>query len=211
MKIIDLSGKRFGRWLVVSLYGPINGSTMWDCICDCGTEKMVNGSSLRKGVSFSCGCLSREITSKVKYKHGLHGTLEYATWARIKDRCGNPKNNRYHRYGGRGIKVCGRWLNSFENFYADMGKKPSPKHSIDRINNDGDYEPGNCRWATAREQAQNKNIAKNNKSGCTGVTRMKGRKKWRAALQRNGERIELGYFSKKQEAINAIGDYLCRS
>lgn len=92
------------------------------------------------------------------YKHGMFRTPEYKAWAAMIQRCSNPKDNRYYTHGGRGIKVCDEWLNSFENFYEDMGDRPSDKHSLDRIDNDGNYEPTNCKWSTQSEQNFNKNF-----------------------------------------------------
>lgn len=109
------------------------------------------------------------LTGRFTESHGMHNTSEYKTWSYMKRRCNNPKDPRYHDYGGRGIKVCDRWQNSFRNFYEDMGDKPTPDHSIDRINNDGNYEPGNCRWATSREQASNKRVRKDSSTGIPGI------------------------------------------
>lgn len=116
---------------------------------------------LASGNTKSCGCLRRETTSLVglaKKTHGMRDTPEYGVWANMKDRCYNPSSEDYKNYGGRGIKVCERWLNSFENFYEDMGEKPWSKllYSLDRINNDGNYEPSNCRWATVKQQVNNR-------------------------------------------------------
>ena len=126
--------------------------------CDCGTEKEIMDSSVKRGNTKSCGCLLRENgrkTAKLNTTHGMRYTKEYECWKSMKQRCSNPNKDGYKNYGGRGIKVCDRWLNSFENFYADMGPKPVG-HSIDRINNDGNYEPKNCKWSSNSDQAYNR-------------------------------------------------------
>lgn len=126
------------------------------CICDCGVESIKDYASIRWHKTKSCGCLSK----KVGQTHGLHKSSEYGSWDGMKRRCFNKAAKDYIRYGARGITVCDRWKNSFENFIADMGFKPTIKHTLDRINNDGNYEPENCRWATTKEQAANKRVGK---------------------------------------------------
>jgi hypothetical protein len=162
---IDLTGKRFGRLLVVERAGTSKRRrALWLAACDCGVRIAVITATLQNGRTKSCGCLHREVMREVgkwaNTKHGeaANGKLspEYSTWRSMIQRCEDPRHNRYDRYGGRGIRVCDRWRNSFEAFLADMGRKPSSNLSIDRINNDGNYEPGNCRWATASEQQKNK-------------------------------------------------------
>lgn len=156
----DLTGKTFGRLQVISFAGVINKNSQWNCICLCGKEVVKAGGSMYRGSTLSCGCLKQEMLVQKKTTHGETAkgqlTPEFNTWAKLRRRCNNPKDKAYKLYGGRGIKVCDRWDNSFENFLIDMGRKPSPKHSIDRINNNGHYEPNNCRWATLKEQSRNK-------------------------------------------------------
>lgn len=152
----DLTGKTFGRWTVIGYAGKSSlRMSLWNCRCECGMIGLVRSGHLKNGASKSCGCLISEVTTIRNTIHGGHNLREYASWQKLKYRCLNVDDNAYDRYGGRGITVCERWANSFENFFADMGPRPSDKHSIDRINNDGNYEPGNCRWATAREQNLN--------------------------------------------------------
>lgn len=128
--------------------------------CDCGVEKMIYYRNALKGLSQSCGCLHKERASQAKTTHGHSRggkiTPEYQTYRSMIARCTRPTNVRFAEYGGRGIKVCDRWLRDFSAFYADMGQRPSPAHSIDRVDNDADYEPSNCRWATRHTQARNK-------------------------------------------------------
>jgi hypothetical protein len=147
--IIDLTGQRFGRWEVLGFGGHSEKKKpIWICICDCGQAKEVDGSSLRSRGTTSCGCTS--------WKHGGSYTPEYRVRYGMISRCENSKDKKKWRlYGGRGIKVCRRWRESFAAFFSDVGPRPSPKHSIDRIDPDGDYEPGNVRWATVEEQRHN--------------------------------------------------------
>lgn len=152
----DLTGQRFERWTVVGPSPVVRRSRRRLCKCDCGAEREVVGASLVNGSSRSCGCLQRSVAAAQSTLHGGVGTPEYAAWKHMKERCYNPNENRYSRYGGRGIVVCDRWLSNFENFFADLGPRPSSRHSIDRIDVNGNYEPGNVRWATAATQSRNK-------------------------------------------------------
>lgn len=164
-KFISMEGQRFRHLQVLHrtddlIYPSGRPKVQWLCRCDCGREVPVQGAELRKGVRGSCGCRARQIAGEACSTHGhtrnKEVSPEYRSWYSAMQRCNNPNNPQYNGYGGRGIKFCERW-SKFTNFLADMGLKPSPKHSIDRYpNKDGNYEPGNVRWATASEQQRNK-------------------------------------------------------
>lgn len=157
MKSIDITGIRFGRLLALNRNGfdqaPSRKHIRWDCQCDCGKIINTRLNSLRNGHVRSCGCLLSEGNN---VKHGMSKSKEYQTWIRIKERCGKITHPDYYLYGARGIIVCDRWLNSFDNFLLDMGFRPEGKSSLDRIDNNGNYDPSNCRWADIYTQARNK-------------------------------------------------------
>ena len=160
VKVVDLSGNKYNKWTVISY----SGSSKWNCVCDCGNYSQVATYQLKAGTSKSCGCTRKEILLNNRTKHGqaksTYKSSIHTAWQNMKKRCYSITNKHYKNYGGRGITICERWLNSFENFYADMGDKPTEKHTIERINNDGNYEPSNCRWATREDQQANKRIRK---------------------------------------------------
>lgn len=161
----DLTGQIFGRLIVIGRAKPRGTNPYWECRCDCGVTIESLQHRLKTGRTKSCGCLKAELLSAYSYRHGDarrgNASPEYGAWAEMIQRCTNPKQKRYADYGGRGIHVCERWLNGFENFLADMGRRPTSEHSIDRYpNNDGNYEKTNCRWATRLEQAANKRVRK---------------------------------------------------
>jgi len=152
---VNLTGKRFGRLVALSRTSR-GGVSYWLCRCDCGNRTMVQYANLAYGThTRSCGCLYQETRKTANLKHGMSLSKEYKAWRSMHDRTTKPNVQNYSRYGGRGIRVCRRWRR-FENFFADMGRAPSRRHSLDRRDNSGHYTPGNCRWATPRTQAQNR-------------------------------------------------------
>jgi hypothetical protein len=158
-RAIDVTGQRFGRLVVVSRANVRKGYAAWNCVCDCGANVVASGSNLRNGQTRSCGCLRRETTASRSLTHG-HSvgyayTGTYSSWCNIKARCLNPQHKNYARYGGRGITVCERWRDSFQSFLEDMGEKPAGAW-VERVDNERGYEPGNCVWATPREQNNNR-------------------------------------------------------
>lgn len=157
MKTIDVTGKKFGA-LLVREFSHIDkhSRAIWLCQCECGNPFLTAGIQLRKGAAKSCGCLWKQHLREVNTTHGLLNTPEYRAWSGLKARCLNPHTHNYTDYGGRGITICERWMSSFETFLSDMGKRPSPSHSLDRREVNGNYEPSNCRWATKKEQTDNR-------------------------------------------------------
>lgn len=160
----DIAGNRYGRLTVVGYDGKRGKGHFWKCLCACGNFRIVRRGDLTMNRTKSCGCLRKEKSAANGKKAFVHGgrsrseppTPEYTSWLSMKARCYKITADSYPNYGGRGIKVCDRWLNSFEAFLEDMGSKPTPQHQIERIDNDRDYEPNNCKWATPKEQGRNK-------------------------------------------------------
>ena len=162
MVMTDLVGKTFGDLKIIAFSHKVFRSKrqgyyhFWKCLCACGNETIVLVNNLKNGNTKSCGCKSSRLSLKERAtKHGLSNTKTYNSWRAMKDRCYCVSHGEYKRYGQVGIKVCERWKDSYENFLLDMGERP-PNHSLDRINPFGDYSPKNCRWATPKEQANNK-------------------------------------------------------
>lgn len=160
MNKLILTGRRFGRLVVSEEDGRDSKKRLrWKCVCDCGIQKTIASTNLISGHTRSCGCMNLEMVKERSTTHGQgragKQTPEYRAWSLMKSRCLNPNDARFIEYGGRGIRVCKRWM-QFENFFNDMGKKPSSSHSLDRKETNGNYNPANCRWATAVEQQNNK-------------------------------------------------------
>lgn len=200
-RIKDITGIRSGRLtaLFLSKMNP-HGHATWFCICECGGEKEIPGYSLRQKHTKSCGCLSSEQAGRRFFKHGKSFSKIHGIWIGMRQRCTNKKTKWYKNYGARGIKVCKRW-NEFNKFYSDMGDCPDGL-SLDRINNNGDYKPSNCRWATRSQQAENRRLKKTSvyiKIGReTNTTRQ-----WEKIMGLNkdtvGNRIRLGW--SKEDAV----------
>lgn len=173
----DLLNRRYGKLTVIRYAGMSPAyRRMWECKCDCGGRSITRGDRLRSGTTKSCGCLSLETTLARITKHGLSGTPEYHAWASMVNRCTNKKDPAYGYYGGRGVTVCERWM-VFENFLADMGKRPSSSHSLDRIDNDllvNSYSKKNCRWTTRGVQQRNTRRTKLNWEKVDEIRRLYG-------------------------------------
>jgi hypothetical protein len=195
----DITGGSYGR---LSVLAPVerdkHGKIKWLCRCDCGKEIVAAGSDITTGHTTSCGC--SRIGATAAPTHGMYGTTEYNTWRSMNSRCYNQNSPGYKYWGGRGITVCDEWRNSFSAFYSYMGARPEGM-SIERIDNAGNYEPGNVRWATAADQNRNKRAKSSNPFGVAGVREYAG--KFRAAITRYGDTRHLGTFDSPWDAICA--------
>ena len=155
-RVVDLTGKQYGRLTVLERQGSLNGHAAWKCICKCGKVIVTRSCDLRSGKTTSCGCFHNEMVANITKSHELCGTRIYNIYSDMIQRCYNPKGTGYKNYGGRGIRVCDEWKNDRQQFF-DWAKSSgySEKLTLDRIDNDGNYEPSNCRWATPSEQRVN--------------------------------------------------------
>ena len=194
---LNWDGIRFGMLVVIGEYQK--SSVL--CECDCGNRKRIRTSNLKTGNTSSCGCIKSNMLVERNTKHKKARTEEHKIWIGMRQRCCNPKNKKYKDYGGRGIKICERWTESFVHFLADMGKRPSKNHSIDRIDVNGNYEPSNCRWATTEEQASNRR--KKTNTGIVGVRFNKRKNKFNAYITVNKKMVWLGTFSREFDAVHA--------
>jgi hypothetical protein len=195
-RLIDFTGRRFSRLLVDGGPTMIKRRTYWMCVCDCGNRKSVEAHNLKMGRIRSCGCFLRQRAAQTKRTHGMTRTAEWRTWAKMKERCLVSSAVGFKHYGGRGITICERWL-KFENFFLDLGEKPSPSHSLGRIDNNGNYEPLNCRWETwAQQQNNRRNNLLLTKGGETATLQQWARKLGvrRETIKR---RLELGWGEER--------------
>jgi len=194
-KKLDLRNKVFNKLTVLeedTVRGGNGRDVKWICKCECGNIVSIVGTRMKNNITKSCGCL---LTSRKRSKHPL-----YSVHAGMKRRCISKKETSYPNYGGRGITVCDRWLESFENFYEDMKDGYKEGLQLDRIDNDGNYEPSNCRWVTHSQNQMNKRVRKGVSSKYKGVSLIKARDKWVANIGLKGKVIRLGYYDCEKEA-----------
>lgn len=205
----DLTGLRFGRLSVLHRTRSLNKRVLWLCRCDCGVEKEVVGGNLNSGWTKSCGCLTSELHIARITTHGMTGTPLFGVWKGMRRRCNDVGNKSFKNYGGRGIRVCDRW-SDFSNFHADMVDGYEQGLTIERRDNDKDYEPGNCLWVPKKDQSKNRRLGElwdlkstptaSNKSGVRGVSWSTRDNKWAAAISINGKQKNLGRFETIEAA-----------
>ena len=207
-----LINQRFGRLIVLKVYRIQNPNrknrsmAMCSCECDCGNIKEYEISKITSHNTKSCGCLQKDRASESNSKHGQSKTPTHKSWTQMFTRCYNKNDPAYKYYGEKGIEVCDRWKD-FNNFFNDMGERPSKNYSLDRIDVKGDYEPSNCRWVVQTIQVINRNIQKSNTSGFEGVSYNKLSKKWGASIRIMGDRLNLGYYKDIEDAIKIRKEY----
>ena len=203
----NLVGNRYGR-LVVERFVPNNDkASYWECLCDCGSRRIVRGNSLVSGHTASCGCLLSERNISEKSTHRLSKHPLYRKWNSIIHRCYDEKDNSYMNYGGRGIAISPEWRKSpelFIDYVESLSGYGEQGYTLDRVDNNGDYAPGNLRWADKQTQARNKRMSKRNKSGFRGVSWDRKTNKWRAQISIEERRTTIGYYTDKTEAAKAF-------
>lgn len=200
-KLQDLTGKRFNRLTVIKRTENKGKRVMWICKCDCGKICTVQGNNLKNGNTKSCGCYKKENSAKLLHKHGKKNSRLYSIYHGMKKRCYNKNSHNYFNYGGRGIKICQDWLDDFMNFYNwSIQNGYNDNLSIDRINNNGNYCPENCRWTSRTVQNINQRTRKDNKTGTKGIYFRNDCKKFVVRIQINKKRINLGQYDTIEEA-----------
>jgi len=208
-KFIDMAGQKFGRWTAIEYLGK----SKWRCKCECGVEKELDGIYLRMGESLSCGCLKRELAKSRATIHGLSANPLYKMHSDMLIRCTSEKNKHYVDYGGRGISVCEEWADKeggLRRFVEWGGKENGYEEGlqIDREDNDGNYDPSNCRFVTPLVNVLNRRAPKSNTSGYVGVGWHKALSKWQSRVTVDRKGIHLGYFSTKKQAVEARNNYI---
>ena len=203
-----LIGQIFNNLTVIAQAESKNHKRRWICRCKCGniTDPIATG-SLKSGNNKGCGCIkiqhSKELC-KQRIKHGMSYTATYKAWKSMKRRCYNEDLDCFKHYGGRGVTVSDRWIESFENFLEDMGERPGPEYSLDRIDVNGNYEPSNCRWATKSQQSYNRRINNKGTSQYRNVCWIESHQKWVASMRVDGKNISLGHYDSEEKAARAV-------
>ena len=207
-QIDDLTGRVYGQLTVLGFAGwsnPPSGSrhTKWNCKCSCGNEIVAYGTNLKKeNHTTSCGCVHKQRTSEARKTHGLTNSPTYSSWLSMKERCTCVTSKTYPEYGGSGVVICARWLESFENFLEDMGERPEGT-SINRIGSVPLYSKETCEWANRSIQGYDQKMKNTNTSGKTGVCWVKRSGKWSAQITKDYQLHHLGFFDNKEDAIEA--------